>query len=73
MTWINPSGDHREEQIGRWSGKMSSRWEPRFDGTPTRWIYTEIMRDSFHWLGEALEPSGKTWRLEGEFRAVRIQ
>jgi hypothetical protein len=35
-------------------------------------MYTEITPDSFHWLGEALEPDGKTWKLEGEFRAVRI-
>jgi hypothetical protein len=38
----------------------------------TRWTFTEIKPDSFHWLGEALEPDGKIWRLEGEFRAVRM-
>jgi hypothetical protein len=73
ITWINPAGDHREEQIGRWSGKDVVQVGTRSNGTPTRWMYTEIKPDSFHWLGEALEPDGKTWRLEGEFRAVRIQ
>jgi hypothetical protein len=72
ITWINSAGDHREEQIGRWSGKDIVQVGARADGTPTRWTFTEITADSFHWLGEALEPDGKTWRLEGEFRARRI-
>ncbi len=73
ITWINPVSNHHEEQVGRWSGNDVVQVGSRFDGTPTRWRYTEIMPDSFHWLGEALEPDGKTWKLEGEFRAVRIQ
>jgi hypothetical protein len=73
ITWINPVRGHREEQIGRWSGKDVVQVGTRFDGTPTRWMYTEITPDSFHWLGEVLETDGKTWTLEGEFRAVRIR
>ena len=34
--------------------------------------FTEITPDSFRWTGEALEPDGKTWKLEGEFRARRM-
>ncbi len=73
ITWINPAGNHREEQIGRRSGKDIVQLGTRSDGTPTRWRYTEITPDSFHWLGESLLPDGQTWRLEGEFRAVRIK
>ncbi len=73
ITWINPAGDHREQQIGRWSGKDVVQIGARSDGTPTRWRFTEITPDSFHWLGEALQPDGKTWRLEGEFRAKRMR
>lgn len=72
ITWINPAGDHREDQIGRRSGKDIVQIGARADGTPTRWTYTEITPDSFHWLGEALQPDGKTWKLEGEFRAKRM-
>lgn len=71
ITWINPVTGHREEQIGRWSGKDVVQVGARANGTPTRWTYTEIRPDSFHWLGEALQPDGKTWKLEGEFRARR--
>ncbi len=73
ITWINPAGDHREQQIGRRSGKDVVQVGARSDGTPTRWMFTEITPDSFHWIGEALQPDGKTWKLEGEFRAKRIR
>jgi len=73
ITWINPAGDHRAQQIGRWSGKDIVQIGARSDGTPTRWSFTEITPDSFHWLGEALQPDGHTWKLEGEFRAKRMR
>jgi len=72
ITWINPVTGHREEQIGRWSGKDVVQVGARANGTPTRWTYSEITPDSFHWLGEALQPDGKTWKLEGEFWARRM-
>ena len=61
----------RGEQIGRGSGKDSVQMGARPDGTQTRWTFTEITRDSFHWLGEALPTDAITWTLEGEFRAKR--
>jgi len=72
ITWSNPAGNHFEEQIGRRSGKDVVQIGTRADGTPTRWSFTEITSDSFHWLGEALQPDGRTWRLEGEFLATRM-
>src|SRR5688572_26588593 len=71
--WINPAGDHREEQIGRWSGKNVVQVGVRPDGTPTRWMFSEITTNSFHWTGEALNPDGHTWRLEGDFRVTRMR
>lgn len=71
IIWVNPVSMHREEQIGRWSGPDVVQIGMRFDGTPTRWSYTGITPDSFHWLGEALQADGKTWKLEGEFRGKR--
>jgi hypothetical protein len=73
ITWRNPAGDHHEDQIGRRSGSDVVQIGTRPDGTPTRWTFTEITPDSFHWLGEALETDGKTWILEGEFRATRMR
>jgi hypothetical protein len=73
ITWINPAGEHYEQQIGRKSGNDIVQIGARPDGTPTRWRFTEIARDSFHWLGESLQADGSTWTLEGEFRATRIR
>ena len=72
ITWINPAGDHRYEQIGRWSGKDVVQVGARPDGTPTRWSFTEITPDSFRWLGESLQADGRNWLLEGEFLARRV-
>lgn len=71
ITWRNPAGDHHEEQIGRRSGDAVVQIGVRPDGTPTRWRFTEITLDSFHWLGESLGADGEHWTLEGEFRARR--
>ena len=73
ITWINPVTGHREEQIGRRCGKDIVQVGARPDGTPTRWMFTEVTQDSFHWTGESLLPDGKTWKLEGEFRAKRMR
>jgi hypothetical protein len=42
------------------------------DGTPIRWTYSEIKDDSCYWRGERLERDGKTWKLQVEFRARRL-
>ena len=56
-----PCENHREGVIGTvGAGRDVVQVGGRFDGTPTRWMYTEITPDSFHWLGEALETDGKT-------------
>jgi hypothetical protein len=73
ITWRNPAGDHHEEQVGRLCGNEVVQIGTRPDGTSTRWTFTEITADSFHWLGEAMQRRSKTWRLEGEFRAKRLR
>jgi hypothetical protein len=45
----------------------------RSDGTKTRWTFTDITPDSFHWRGEALYSGKQAWMLEGEFLARRRQ
>ena len=71
IAWINPVRSHREDQIGGWNGKDIVQNGTRADGTKTRWTFTEIAADSFHWRGEALYPNATTWTLEGEFLAKR--
>jgi hypothetical protein len=72
INWRNPVHNHSEEQIGRKSGKDVVQIGVRGNGTPTRWSFTDITQDSFHWLGETLNVDGRTWSLEGEFFAKRM-
>jgi hypothetical protein len=73
VTWINPVTGGRDELIGRWSCKDIIQIGARANGTPIRWMFTEITPDSFRWTGEVLEADGHTWRLEGEFLARRTR
>jgi hypothetical protein len=72
IRWINPVSGHLEQQTGRRIGDEIVQIGARADGTPIRWRFTEITTDSFHWIGEALNTDGRTWRLEGEFLARRV-
>lgn len=71
IAWTNPAGAHLEEQVGRWNGRDILQEGERADGTKTRWTFTEIGPESFHWRGEARYPRQDGWTLEGEFRAKR--
>ena len=73
VTWINPVTGGRDELIGRWSGKDIVQLGARANGTPIRWMFTQITPDSFRWTGEVMEADGHTWRLEGEFLARRTR
>jgi hypothetical protein len=59
--------------IGRRVGNDVVQVGTHSDGTPIRWCFTEITPDSFRWTGEALDPDGRTWRLEAEFLARRMR
>lgn len=72
ISWSNPAEHHYEQQIGRRVGTDIVQLGARPDGTATRWRFTDLTADSFHWLGDALQPDGTTWRLEGEFLARRV-
>jgi hypothetical protein len=72
ITWINPVNGARDELIGRWVGKDVVQVGTHAGTTPIRWTFTDITPDSFHWIGESLEPDGRSWKLQGEFRARRM-
>jgi hypothetical protein len=71
IAWTNPVSGHREEQVGRWNGRDILQEGTRADGAKTRWTFTEIRGDAFHWRGEALYPGQENWTLEAEFLAKR--
>lgn len=72
VTWINPISGQCDRLVGRRQGNEIVQVGTHADGTPIRWTFTDISPDSYLWLGEVLNADGKTWSLEGEFRARRI-
>jgi hypothetical protein len=70
--WFNPDDGVRAELVGRRHGNAIVQEGHFPDGTPIRWTFSEITSDSCLWRGERLEPDGKTWRLQVEFRARRV-
>ena len=72
INWFNPHDGIRAELIGRRRHNRIVQ-EGKFpDGTSIRWTFSDITENSCYWRGERLEPDGKTWRLQVEFRARRL-
>jgi len=55
ITWINPVSGARDELVGRLAGEDLVQLGHHADGTIIRWSFREVTKESFHWLGEALE------------------
>jgi hypothetical protein len=73
VTWFNPVTGVRNDLIGRRQGDDIVQEGLAADGHKIRWSFKDITPTSFRWLGEYLESDGKTWRLQVEFRARRIE
>lgn len=73
VTWFNPVTGARNDLIGRRQGADIIQEGINGAGRKMRWSFKDITPTSFRWLGESLEPDGKTWRLEAEFRARRMK
>ncbi|MFM0070740.1 hypothetical protein PQQ86_06150 [Paraburkholderia sediminicola] len=71
VIYMNPLTGQRDELIGRRVGNDLVQIGTHADGTPIRWNFTDITRDSFRWTGVALAQDGVTWTLEAEFHARR--
>ena len=69
--WINPAGNSFRQQIGRPRGKDIVQEGRTDEGVLTRWSFTRIRPDSFHWLGEASTNGGVSWQLPVEVLARR--
>jgi hypothetical protein len=73
VTWFNPVSGARNDLVGRRQGDDIVQEGTNAEGRKIRWSFKDITPTSFRWIGESLEPAGKTWRLEAEFRARKIE
>lgn len=69
--WSDPLNQDYLRQIGRADGDeiVQLGLDPR--GLQTRWRYTEITTDSFHWIGEERRADSDPWRMTYEHFARR--
>ncbi len=71
--WIDPATNSFRQQIGRARGQDIVQEGASETGALTRWSFTEITPDSFHWLGEGKQLDSAHWRLIVDVRARRRQ
>jgi hypothetical protein len=69
--WIDPATNSFRQQIGRVEGRNIVQQGTTESGALSRWSFTAITANSFHWLGEAKPAGGTNWHLLVEVRAQR--
>lgn len=69
--WIDPATNSFRQQIGRAQGLDIVQEGTTEAGTHTRWSFTKITANSFHWFGEARPADASDWRLIVDVRAQR--
>lgn len=70
ILWNDPAINFYSQQIGRAQGRdiVQTGHDPR--GGSTRWVFSEIEHDSFHWTAERAADD-RNWRREVDIRARR--
>lgn len=73
IVWTDPALGFQVMQVGREIDGDIVQEGKTHDGKAMRWSFRDIERQRFRWLGEVSEDGGKTWRLQLEMRAQRIE
>jgi hypothetical protein len=69
--WIDPARSTFRQQIGRAKGEDIVQEGTTESGALSRWSFTKITENCFHWLGEAKPADGSDWQLMVEVLAER--
>jgi hypothetical protein len=70
ISWSDPATNFFARQIGRAQGSNIIQTGPDPRGGSTRWVFSEIRSDSFHWTAERA-PDDRNWRQEVDIHARR--
>jgi hypothetical protein len=70
VVWFAPGG-RTLTLVGRRSDDGIHQEGTQPDGRAIRWTFSELTRESFHWLGHVRDDGGADWRLEQEMYARR--
>jgi hypothetical protein len=71
ILWNDPLRQYYTRQIGRAAGRDIVQLGKNDAGDGMRWSFTDIIPNSFRWLGERSQDAGATWQLQAEFLARR--
>ena len=71
ISWFDPGRSVFRQQVGRPRGEDIVQEGTTESGDLTRWSFTEIADDAFHWLGEVKPTAASDWRLVVDVRAKR--
>jgi hypothetical protein len=69
--WTDPATNSYRQQIGRKQGVDIVQEGTTESGMLSRWSFTEITPQSFHWKGEESKDKGASWHLLVEVFAHR--
>ncbi len=71
IIWNDPLNQDHSHQIGRAEGKDIVQLGSDSRGLKTRWRFTEITANSFHWIGEERSSESDPWKITYEHLARR--
>ncbi len=71
IIWSDPLNQDYGRQVGRAEGKDIVQIGDDSRGLRTRWRFTEITADSFHWIGEERRYDSEPWLVTYEHWARR--
>jgi hypothetical protein len=71
IIWSDPLNQDYSRQIGRAEGKDIVQIGEDSCGLKIRWRFTEITKDSFHWIGEERSSESDPWQVTYEHFARR--
>jgi hypothetical protein len=71
--WIDPATGFAANMIGRAQGADIVQEGKHESGALMRWSFSEIKANAFHWRGEVSRDGGKTWHLQVDIRAERVE
>lgn len=71
IIWADPLNQDYSRQLGRAEGKDIVQIGDDSRGLKSRWRFTEITADSFHWIGEERSSESDLWQITYEHLARR--
>ncbi len=71
VIWLGVVSGNLGVMIGKKVGEEIWIEEKETDGSLTRWMFTEIANDRFHWKGTTSQDQGKSWKVGQEMFGTR--